>query len=102
MRIVFVRHGHPNYENDCLTPLGRQHAEAAAERLMEENIQRIYSSTCGRALETAAPLAAKTGLEVIHCDFMRRTPCRAGLGAEGTFPGQCGGGLRPEHCQSHR
>lgn len=71
MRIVFVRHGHPNYENDCLTPLGKQHAEAAAERLLEENIQRIYSSTCGRALETAAPLAEKTGLEVIRCDFMR-------------------------------
>ena len=34
MRIVFVRHGHPNYENDCLTPLGKQHAEAAAERLL--------------------------------------------------------------------
>ena len=22
MRIIFVRHGHPNYELDCLTPLG--------------------------------------------------------------------------------
>ncbi len=26
MRIIFVRHGHPNYERDCLTELGVKHA----------------------------------------------------------------------------
>lgn len=31
MKIVFVRHGHPNYEKDCLTKLGHAQAEAAAE-----------------------------------------------------------------------
>ena len=36
MRIVFVRHGEPDYEHDCLTPLGRLQARAAAERLREE------------------------------------------------------------------
>jgi len=71
MRIVFVRHGHPNYADDCLTPLGHQHAQAAAERLLEENIQRIYSSTCGRAMETAGHLSERTGLEIVRCDFMR-------------------------------
>ena len=35
MRILFVRHGHPNYEKDCLTDLGHLHAAAAAERLSE-------------------------------------------------------------------
>ena len=34
MRILFVRHGHPNYEKDCLTELGHLHAEAAAKRLL--------------------------------------------------------------------
>ena len=53
MRIVFVRHGHPNYEKDCLTDLGRLHAAAAAERLAAEGITEIYSSTCGRAYETS-------------------------------------------------
>ena len=38
MRLLFVRHGHPNYELDCLTDLGHLQAEAAAERLMKENI----------------------------------------------------------------
>lgn len=71
MRIIFVRHGHPDYARDCLTPLGVQHAAAAAERLRGEGIGRIFSSTCGRALETASHTAALLGLTVEGCDFMR-------------------------------
>lgn len=71
MRIIFVRHGHPNYEKDCLTDLGRLHAAAAAERLANEGISEIYSSTCGRAYETAGHTARKLGLDIIKCDFMR-------------------------------
>ena len=29
MIIYFVRHGHPDYKNDCLTELGKKQAEAA-------------------------------------------------------------------------
>lgn len=71
MRIIFVRHGHPNYKNDCLTELGHRHAEAVARRLSEEKIERIYSSSCGRAFETAEHIAAPLGLEIEKCDFMR-------------------------------
>lgn len=71
MRIIFVRHGHPNYEHDCLTELGHLHAAAAAERLAGEGIEAIYSSTCGRAYETAGYTARKLGLDVVKCDFMR-------------------------------
>lgn len=71
MRIIFVRHGHPDYAHDCLTPLGHQHAAAAALRLKDEGVCAIYSSTCGRALETAAHLADALGLPVNRCDFMR-------------------------------
>ena len=71
MRIIFVRHGHPNYERDCLTELGQLHAAAAAERLEKEGITEIYSSTCGRAYETAGYTARKLGLDIIKCDFMR-------------------------------
>ena len=38
MKIFFVRHGHPDYKNDCLTELGRKHAQAAAERLKNSGI----------------------------------------------------------------
>jgi len=71
MRILFVRHGHPDYANDCLTELGHRQAEAAALRLENEGIRQIYSSTCGRAYETAQHTARKLSLPIVPCDFMR-------------------------------
>ncbi len=71
MKIIFVRHGNPDYALDCLTELGHIQAAAVAERLATEKIERIYSSTCGRALETAGYTAQKLGLEVYPCDFIR-------------------------------
>jgi len=64
MRIIFVRHGEPDYEHDCLTPTGRIQAAAAAERLQGEVITRIFSSPNGRARETAGYTAARLGLPV--------------------------------------
>lgn len=71
MRIVFVRHGHPNYEKDCLTELGHVHAAAAAQRLKDEGISEVHSSTCGRAVETAQYTADLLGLPVTQHDFIR-------------------------------
>ena len=71
MRIIFVRHGHPDYAHDCLTELGKKHAAAAALRLQDEGIEAIYSSTHGRAMETASHLAEALHLPVTGCDFMR-------------------------------
>ena len=71
MRIIFVRHGHPNYVDDCLTPLGHRHAEAAALRLKDEGVSEIYSSTCGRAMETAQHTADLLGLSVEGMDAFR-------------------------------
>ena len=44
MRIILIRHGDPNYEKDCLTELGHKQASAAAQRLLSEGIDEIYSS----------------------------------------------------------
>ena len=71
MKIIFVRHGHPNYQLDCLTELGHPQAEAAAERLKNEKIDKIFSSSCGRAVETAEHIAARHNLPVTQLDFMR-------------------------------
>lgn len=71
MRLIFVRHGHPDYINDCLTELGRIQAKQAAERLKGEGIEKIYSSPCGRAYETAAYTASMLNLDIIKLDFMR-------------------------------
>ena len=71
MNIIFVRHGHPDYKNDCLTELGHLQAKAAAERLKNEKIDEFFSSSCGRAYETALHIAELHNSEVTKLDFMR-------------------------------
>ncbi len=71
MKIVFVRHGHPDYVNDCLTELGHEQAEKAALRLRDEGISEIYSSSMGRAYETALHTAELLDMNITKLDFMR-------------------------------
>lgn len=71
MKIIFVRHGHPDYERDCLTEKGHLQAKAAAERLKDEKVDKIFSSTCGRAYETACHIAARHNMDITQLDFMR-------------------------------
>ncbi len=72
MKIIFVRHGHPDYVKDCLTELGHLQAKAVAELLKDEQISRIYSSSCGRAYETALHICEKKGLPLSEkFDFIR-------------------------------
>ena len=71
MKIILVRHGHPDYTNDCLTPLGHDQAEKAALRLKDEGIQQIFSSPFGRAQETALHTADLLSQSVTTVDFMR-------------------------------
>ena len=71
MRLIFVRHGEPDYARDCLTETGRRQAAAAAERLAGEGISAVFASPCGRARETAGYTARRLGLPVTVLDFMR-------------------------------
>ena len=71
MKIIFVRHGHPDYRKDCLTEIGHLHGKAVAERLRGETIDRICSSSCGRAKETAEHIARYHDLPVETFDFIR-------------------------------
>ena len=82
MRIIFVRHGEPDYLHDCLTQTGHKQAAAAAQRLADEGITEVYASSCGRAFETASYTALLLDLPVVKLDFMReiswggfRIPC---------------------------
>ena len=70
MRIIFVRHGEPDYDRDCLTDNGITQAQCTASRLKDENISAVYSSPMGRARETASFTAKEHGLEVQVLDFM--------------------------------
>ncbi len=70
MRIIFVRHGDPDYKNDSLTPHGHVQARAVAERLLNENISKIYASPNGRAQITASYTAELLKLPIITLDYM--------------------------------
>ena len=70
MRLFMIRHGEPNYVDDCLTETGRKQAAAATERLALESLDEIYSSSNGRAQETASYTAKAQGLPVTVLDYM--------------------------------
>ncbi len=70
MLLYIIRHGIPDYDNDCLTNEGRRQAEALARRLKASGIDKIYSSPRGRAIETARPTCDALGLEMHIMPFM--------------------------------
>ena len=70
MRLIFVRHGEPDYEHDCLTENGRVQAESTAVRLHREPIREIFASPMGRTMETASYTARDHGLKIQTLDYM--------------------------------
>ena len=71
MKLWFIRHGDPDYDNDCLTALGRQEAKALADRLAEAKIRAFYLSPLGRARETAEATLSRRKEEGTVCDWLR-------------------------------
>jgi broad specificity phosphatase PhoE len=89
MDVFLLRHGQSEYNigltdhlDSPLTPLGRQQAKRAAERLGGENITQVFVSPLRRTLETIAPFCRVTGLPAhavpdlreyfstpLYCDF---------------------------------
>jgi len=53
MRIIFVRHGDPDYVNDTLTEKGIREANCLGERIKDWKIDDVYCSPLGRAKKTA-------------------------------------------------
>ncbi|MDR1599420.1 MAG: histidine phosphatase family protein [Oscillospiraceae bacterium] len=62
MLLYIIRHGDPDYKNDCLTEKGRAQAAALAKRLAVHGLDRVYSSPMGRARQTAQPACDLLGL----------------------------------------
>ena len=63
--IYVARHGETEGEGPGrrLSAAGRSRAEALAARLADAGIERIYTTDLPRTRETAAPIAARLGLE---------------------------------------
>jgi 2,3-bisphosphoglycerate-dependent phosphoglycerate mutase len=77
--LLLIRHGRsadvvPGSEESLDPPLhevGRTQAEALAKRLANKQIDAIYSSDLKRAVETATPLAASRGINVVQRKELR-------------------------------
>jgi probable phosphoglycerate mutase len=71
MELLLIRHARPlrahggeGPADPALSPLGLRQSEALADWLADEHLDAIYASPLRRAVETAAPLAARLGLDV--------------------------------------
>ena len=54
MEVLLIRHGDPDYANDCLTAVGQKEARCLADALEQLRIDDIYVSPLGRARETCS------------------------------------------------
>lgn len=69
MKIIFIRHGDPDYEHDSLTDVGKQQARALAEYLKDVPVDAVYSSPFGRAYLTATTCYPKQ--KVVVLDWLK-------------------------------
>ena len=72
MRLIFIRHGDPDYEKDNLTQKGKREVELLTKRVCSwKNITAFYQSPLGRAKATAAPSLAALGREATTCEWLK-------------------------------
>ncbi len=71
MRLIFVRHGDPDYINDNLTEKGVREAKLLANRLCNWNITDFYTSPLGRARATASYTLEKMNRTASVLDWTR-------------------------------
>ena len=71
MRLMIIRHGDPDYDEESLTPTGWREAEALSERMKELPVTKFYGSPLGRAKDTASLTLQKMGREAEVCTWLR-------------------------------
>ncbi|MCI8644461.1 MAG: histidine phosphatase family protein [Lachnospiraceae bacterium] len=74
MKLVFVRHGDPDYVHDSLTAKGRVEAEILSGRIAGMKVRDFYCSPLGRAQETAAYSLEKIGRTAVTKEWLREFP----------------------------
>ena len=74
MRLLFIRHGDPDYTNDTLTEKGHREAKLLADYLSSFHIDEAYVSPLGRAQDTADYSLAALGIEAETVDWLQEFP----------------------------
>lgn len=71
MKLLFVRHGDPDYSIDSLTEKGKREVEYLSERLVKIPAAAYFCSPLGRAKDTARPTLEKLGRTATECRWLR-------------------------------
>ncbi|MBP3709038.1 MAG: histidine phosphatase family protein [Treponema sp.] len=71
MRLLFIRHGDPNYELDALTEKGVREAELLAKRVATWHVTDFFASPLGRARQTAEIAMQATGRTPTVCEWLK-------------------------------
>lgn len=76
MKILFIRHGDPDYEHDSITPKGWKEAELLADRLVKLDVHDFYCSPLGRAKDTASVTLNRLHKSAAVLDWLEEFPAR--------------------------
>lgn len=71
MKLIFIRHGDPDYEKDSLTEKGFREAELLRRRVEKWNVKDFYCSPLGRARATAKPFLDSMNREATICPWLK-------------------------------
>lgn len=70
MKLLFIRHGDPDYSIDSLTEKGWREAKCLAEKMKDVHMDEIYVSPLGRAQDTASVTLEKIGRSAITLPWL--------------------------------
>jgi probable phosphoglycerate mutase len=71
MKLIFIRHGDPDYVKDSLTEKGWREAELLSGRVKDWNVKEFYCSPLGRAQDTASLTLNKVGRKAVTYDWLQ-------------------------------
>ncbi|NLP33926.1 MAG: histidine phosphatase family protein [Clostridiales bacterium] len=74
MKILFIRHGEPDYKHDSLTQKGFKEAKILADYLETIEVRDYYCSPLGRAKATASDTLKRLNREATIYDWLREFP----------------------------
>ena len=79
MRLLFIRHGDPDYVHDTLTEKGHREAALLAERAQALQLGECYVSPLGRAQATAGYSMRKLGRTAKTLGWLKEFPAQIDL-----------------------
>lgn len=71
MRLIFIRHGDPDYEKDSVTEKGEREIELLADKMQRERVKEFYLSPLGRAQKTAQATLSRVGRTGKTCGWLK-------------------------------